>query len=377
MYSQICSWLDDFIGEDPPSELLDVWDLTEWLNECEIVEVFNEVVIPSFKNKQTRDDATSILHSLIWEYYLFRRDEAISKLPSLVDSVIKVKGLVGSVQQSQEWHKEKQSLLTASEFSGILDSNRLRILRGKLRTSFVDEGQMQTVFLSRADGKLNPMAWGLRYEPVVRSIYEKEFGCKVFSGVGRIIHHGLKGLGASPDGIVEDGVRAGRLIEIKAPSSRVLEEDLIPYEYYCQMQVQMEVLDVGAVDYCECRISAVSSWDTLELSGPKWIGAVAVVGLLDDSLTWEYVYSPLFPNNEEGRSAVAAWIPEAGCLEKQIWAVQDWQVLTVIRNRRWWSTVGKPEYEQFFKDLAAARADPMFLLPADEEVTFKQPMFID
>ena len=374
VYSQICSWLDDFIGEDPPNELLDVWDLTEWLTESEIVEVFKEVVLPSFKNKSTRDDAEMILHSLIWEYYLFRRDSSISKLVTNTDAVSRIKLLRGSSQQSEAWHKEKRNLLTASEFSSILDSNRLSVLRSKINISNSINNQ-STVFITNSDGKLNPMAWGMRYEPVVRSVYEKEFGCKVFSGVGRIQHKTYKGLAASPDGIVEDGCRAGRLIEIKAPSSRVLEEDLVPYEYYCQMQIQMEVLDVDSVDYCECRIAHVKSWDNLVLSGPNWIGAVAVIGDIDFIDSWSYVYSPLFENTEDGRLAVSNWLPEGDCLEKQVWAVQDWQVLTVVRNKRWWSSVGHPEYIKFFKDLEKAQADPMFLIP--REMEFDKPMFID
>jgi hypothetical protein len=80
----------------------------------------------------------------------------------------------------------------------------------------------------------------------------------------------------------------------------------------------------------------------------------------------------LFLNNDEGRLAVDNWSVD-NCLEKQKWVIQDWQLLTVLRNRRWWQTVGLPEYEQFIKDLDAARADPLFF----SEDPFTKPMFID
>ena len=198
--------------------------------------------------------------------------------------------------------------------------------------------------------------------------------CKILS-VGRVRHRVLKQLAASPDGLIESGPNAGRLLEIKAPVSRSLEEDIVPYDYYCQMQVQMEVFDIGSVDYCECRLKAVNSWAGVEKNGPLWIGALVVIGFLDDAASWEYVYSPLFPNTDEGRADLSSWSPSGNVLEIQMWTIEDWQLLTVVRNKRWWNTVGLPEYERFIKDLSKARQDPMFLSPDDD---FKsKPMFLD
>lgn len=362
----MCAWLNDFIGQDPPEELLDVWDLTEWIYESEILEIFNEIVLPAFKNKRSRDDAEDIVHSLLWEYFLFRRDSAVASFVNKPESVIRIKELSSCRQQSTEWHMEKRYLVTASEFSDILDNNRVALLRKKTKSGgeFINT---QTVFLTQ-EKRIHAMAWGYRYEPVIRNLYEKVTGNTVFTEVGRVRHPLLKRLAASPDGLVDNG----RLLEIKAPVTRALEEDIIPYEYYCQMQVQMEVLDIGAVDYVECRIRSISEWVDTDSSLPQWIGAVAVVGNLEDSSSWAYVYSPLFMNTEEGRLGVDNWAVE-NCLEKQKWMIEDWQLLTVLRNKRWWLAVGLPEYEQFIKDLDAARADPLFFTDG----TFDKPMFID
>lgn len=371
VYSQMCSWLHDFIGQDPPEELLDVWDLTEWLYESEIIDIFFEIVVPTFKNKRSRDDAEDIVHSLLWEYFLFRRDSAVGLLTNKPEDVMRIKELLSCKQQSGEWHMEKRDLVTASEFSDILDNNRTALLRKKVKAGNGHFVSTQTVFLTK-EKRIHAMAWGFRFEPVVRAIYEKVTGNTVFTEVGRVRHPLLKRLAASPDGLVDSGPGLGRLLEIKAPVTRALEEDIIPYEYYCQMQVQMEVLDVGAVDYCECRISSVTEWSDTDSSLPQWIGAVAVVGVLEDPLSWAYVYSPLFSNTEEGRLGVDNWTVE-NCLEKQKWIIQDWQLLPVLRNRRWWLVVGLPEYEQFIKDLDSARVDPLFFTDG----TFDKPMFID
>ena len=409
VYTQICEWLDDFIGDEPPCELIDVWDLTEWIHESEILDIFEEFVIPSFKNKRSRDDADNILHSLIWEYYLFRRSGYISTLKPDIVGAERIRAVAGSSQQSAEWYKEKRDLLTASEFACILDSRRLGVLRSKVINKLTDGEVPQNVFLSR-DGKLNATAWGIRYEEVVRRLYEKANGCNVLSGIPRLRHPVLGFLAASPDGLVLDGSNAGRLIEIKAPLSRLLEEDVIPQDYYCQMQIQMEVCGAQSADYCECRLGVVKdgAWSDISgAKGPAFVGVVAVVGSIDDYKTWSYKYSPLFPNTEEGRGLALSWKPviidkpannvvEANSdsnymyepspdeevifeiLELQIWEVIDWQIITVPRNKRWWAMVGLPEYQRFVNDIISARADPMYLVPRTfDSEPFPAPMFLD
>jgi len=402
VYSQICDWLNDFV-EGADLELYDVWDCTEWLSESEILSVFEEYVMPTFKTKKGAADASQILHALIWEYYLFRRSAAIAAFSYDVSCYERLKSVASVQQQSQEWLQEKRDLITASEFSTILKDGlaRYQIMREKTVKRISAAAEQQTVFLSR-DGVLAPMAWGHRFEPVVKQIYESVTGSTVYSGLGRLRHPTLKRLAASPDGVVSKGC----LLEIKAPITRDLEDDEIPYEYYCQMQVQMEVCDIGACDYCECRFRSGS--DFVDLSGCQFVGALAVIGLADDYSTWKYVYSPLFPNTDEGRCGAKSWSPlvEGECqtcrldivdgqtaefvscttcsnpgavvLEKCVWQLEDMQKLTVLRNPRWWSTVGLPEYNRFCSDLGKARSDPMYLAPPGIDLfKTRSPMFLD
>jgi len=397
VYSQICEWLDDFIGSDPPCELIDVWDLTEWIHESEVLDIFSEIVIPSFKNKKSRDDAETILHSLIWEYYLFRRGEYINKLSPDTPGFEHIKAMVGSTQQSLEWHREKRDLLTASEFACILDSRRSGLLRSKVVPTLSDGLTPQTVFIS-CDGKLNASAWGTRHEEAVRIIYEAVNSCHVLASIPRLRHSKLDGLAASPDGIVQNGAFAGRLLEIKAPLSRILEDDIVPHDYYCQMQIQMEVCDIESADYCECRFNIVKNGVWSHISGvlPKFVGSLAVVGLSNDYKTWKYVYSPLFTNDDKGRIDALNWKPDIikndettvsdtgiesaseEILELETWEIIDWQVITVARNRRWWRTVGSPEFIRFIDDMKKSRADPLYLLSNKiVDMGSPAPMFID
>jgi hypothetical protein len=148
----------------------------------------------------------------------------------------------------------------------------------------------------------------------------------------------------------------------------------------------MEVCDVGAVEYCECVFKTGSEFAALDISGcvPKYVGGLAVTGFIDDYTSWNYVYSPLFPDTEAGRVEALAWSPELEedgntVLEKKVWQLADMQTVTVLRNPRWWLTVGYPAYVDFSNDLAAAKADPMFLAPSDLTRSSKinYPMFID
>lgn len=416
VYSQICEWLNDFVEADAPEELIDTWDITEWIQDSEIIEIFSDHVLPTFKTKKGREDSEQILLSLIWEYYLFRRAVALNKYVYNVGDFERLKALPSVPQQSAEWLLEKYDLLTASEFSAILNDclERNDLIREKIRKRIrsVDGGQ-QTVFLSNSAGKLPPMAWGHRFEPVVRKIYEATTSTTVYMGLGRVRHPTLGLLAASPDGVIS----TGSLLEIKAPISRDLEKDDIPFDYYCQMQIQMEVCDVGICTYCECRFKSGDTFtESAALEGlPAFVGALAVYGVPNNSSTWKYIYSPLFLDTKEGRLNALAWTPsvlapcittDAECehcvvemnnltgddeivlcekcmyndyvvLEKKVWQIEDWQTLKVLRNKRWWATVGFPGYTRFIKDVDAAKADPMFLTPRDSSRHTLQPMFVD
>jgi putative phage-type endonuclease len=407
VFSQICDWLNDFV-EGSDVILVDTWDCTEWLSESEIISVFEECVTPTFKTKKGASDATQILHALIWEYYLFRRAAAFSEIVYSTDDYERLKSVASVQQHSPEWLMEKCDLITASEFSKIIKDGaaRYNLILEKTVKLLPTTKQQRTVFISN-NGSLEPMAWGHRFEPVVKQIYESVTGFTVYSGLGRLRHSNLKRLAASPDGVVSKGC----LLEIKAPLTREIEDDEIPYEYYCQMQVQMEVCNVQVCDYCECRFRSGS--DFIDMSGcpaGQFVGSVAVVGLDDDYTTWKYVYSPLFPDTETGRCAARAWEPHfksadycqscklhnidgqtteyVSCstcsnpefivLEKCVWQLEAMQLIPVLRNPRWWTTVGLPEYNRFCDDLTKALVDPMYLTPAKIGINkTRRPMFLD
>ena len=89
--------------------------------------------------------------------------------------------------------------------------------------------------------------FGQKYEQVASNIYSQITGSKVHE-FGLIVHPKYQFIGASPDGITQEGV----MLEIKCPSAR----DVHPYpplHYYLQMMIQMECTGLLSCDYLDCR----------------------------------------------------------------------------------------------------------------------------
>jgi len=388
VYSTVCRWLEDYLA-DEELEIHDTWDFIEWIEESEIAEVFKECLLNTLGKAESRRDAEAIFYSLLWEHYLLRRDIYNSQLMPDESVLGRLSSAISVKQQTPEWFSEKRNLVTASEFYLLLDKTKARqtLIREKVRHRISDSNGHgeQIVALTPDKRRLSPMAWGHRYEPVIRNIYAKYVAKGEVCELGRLYHPKLAGLAASPDGLVMCGPRTGRLLEIKAPVSREIEDDIVPEPYYIQIQVQMEVCDVAAVDYCECRISAGPTWSGTGV-GP-YVGVVTVVGAIEDASTWQYEYSPLYENTAAGRALADVWEPIGDVLERHVWEIEKIQTITVKRNPRWWKAVGLPAYNQFWRHVAEARADPMFLSPAflDEVVGEGQgavpvpaePMFVD
>ena len=373
VFSACASWLQDWLEVESPI-LYDDWDLSNWM-ENEMVDATRTFLTFGFKTPKARGDALNILRALFYEHFLFQKQLAISAIPANPDAVERLPKLVQSAQKSAEWHAESRNMLSGHEFGPICvgsRSERYTVLAKKCSPEIVTTGQSdsRTVFLTSEDGRLSAFRWGWRYEPVARMLFEQYISemdgveTTVYDGLGRIRHPSLPRVGASPDGLIMTGKRLGRLLEIKCPISREL-DNRVPLQYYCQMQLQAEVCDVAAVEYLEVQFSAVRQDLVTEsvLRGCKpWIGKVCVCAKSaeEDPAEWTYEYSPLFMATAEGLASCKAWLPPPSCTvihESSIWFVKNWFHTTVLRNKRWWNAVGYPSYMDFWKDVEMARTD--------------------
>ncbi len=383
VYSACVAWFQDWVEADPPI-LYDEWDLNQWML-YEMRQATHMFLQTAFHSHRARNDAVMILRALYYEYFLFQKARALAALSPRDDVVARLPHAPQTPQKTAAWHAESREMLSGHEFGGVIEGGAAEynaILAKKcgrvIQVAEEDELiESQTVYVTPPEG-LSPFKWGWRYEPVARDIFERCFtdapACTesaVYDALGRIKHPSLPRLGASPDGLITAGPKRGRLLELKCPTTRVLNGS-IPFRYWVQMQLQAEVCDTDAVEYFEVALGAATdpSDETLLGSVLPWIGKVCVVAPSVDAplTTHKYAYSPLYPATASGAADVRAWKPEdeeGELLEVQIWWVKAYTQTTVLRNKRWWSDVGQPAYEKLWADVEAARADGRYKPRAD------------
>jgi hypothetical protein len=192
--------------------------------------------------------------------------------------------------------------------------------------------------------EMGPFDWGIRFEPVVKQILEKKWGAKI-AEAGRIMHPTDTHIAASPDGIIleaEDNARVGRLLEIKCPITRAIGGG-VPHDYWCQMQVQMEVTGVGECEYVEVKIQSLQGGET-DLSGV----ADGHVWLLQNPQTCEmrYAYTEL----EAAPLKAAGW----DTTETIPWRLAGMYAVTVTRDKGWFQETAELR-RQFWENVEKAR----------------------
>jgi hypothetical protein len=299
------------------------------------------------------------------DWFRQHRELEVDSLQTLTEAQIKaILDTPQTVQHSADWYTQRRNRLTASEFSNVLTGSRERLLKTKLDTTSQDRPLQSPVALAQADGEMIATSWGHRFEPIVRSIYELELAGPntVCDTLGRFTHRTYPWLSASPDGIVTKGPLAGRLREIKAPKNRQ-PDTYVPSEYYVQMQIQMEVCDLEAVDFVEAQFGQQVMYsinqqdqedflDIEKLPPAKWYGMIAVYGDLDTPSTWSYKYG------EPAESIEDLMQPEPSdqpLLEVAVWYLKGWYPRTVLRNPNWWGSVGQPAAELFWAEVLSRR----------------------
>ena len=242
-------------------------------------------------------------------------------------------------QRTSEWYKETKNIITASEISAIWKTPRAR---AALVMSKVGEAAEISVKRNSAfpRAKTGPMDWGVRYEPVVKQILETTLGAKI-QELGRIRHRENPRVAASPDGLIieaADPKLVGTLVEIKCPPTRVI-NDKIPFDYWCQMQLQMEVCDSPSCEFVEVKFKELDedAKSSQELHG--WI----ILEGNQESMDLRYIYSDKATGQE-------GWVE----IERYQWEVAQLRRVTLARDPVWFQASQK-DLEAFWKDVEAAR----------------------
>jgi putative phage-type endonuclease len=247
-------------------------------------------------------------------------------------------------QRSPEWYVFRENMITASDWGKVMGyiGNDVELLRNKLGiTQF--KGNAATQF-------------GTKYEAVATSIYEKRMDKKVIDfGCLRHPNPDLFFLGASPDGISNDGI----MLEIKCPTSREILP--IPTTYYwAQMQGQMEICDLERCDFLECKIEEYADEEAytedISLDNSRESGVIVSFKKKDGALVHEY--SPFFLQGAPLQEWIINHIKEKTLLPKfadrleylgaSYWYIKFYQCVPVFRDREWFD-IAKVKLAEFYE----------------------------
>ena len=158
-------------------------------------------------------------------------------------------------QKSIEWLQQRHNIITSSEVASALDAN--------LYESSTDLLKRKCMPLSETNSSSKSTDWGEKYESIAKRIFEKITDEKI-TDVGLIIHETIPWLGASPDALVF----SKKLLEIKCPFYRNIIDGHIPYYYWIQTQIQMEVCDLDECYFLQCKFEE----DLSDINGYKYYG---------------------------------------------------------------------------------------------------------
>jgi putative phage-type endonuclease len=140
-------------------------------------------------------------------------------------------------QRSQEWLDLRDNMITASDIASAIGENHYESV-----DAFIKKKVLKTKWAGNAATQ-----HGTLLEPFVRDLYDQTTGRKSHE-IGLVRHRTYTWLGASPDGVTEDGL----LIEIKCPLTRKIEAK-VPKHYLPQVQLQLEITDLEECDFIQFK----------------------------------------------------------------------------------------------------------------------------
>ena len=161
------------------------------------------------------------------------------------------------IQKSDDWLKQRKMSCGGSECGTLLNKNK-----HQAQYTFILDKVLGAVFKGNA-----ATYHGNVFEDVVRMMYEynNDVYTEEFSSMR---HENISILAASPDGIVSPYCRdkktptklVGRMLEIKCPTMRRIKysgeicDTICPVYYWCQIQHQLECLNLDECDFIQCNI---------------------------------------------------------------------------------------------------------------------------
>lgn len=235
----------------------------------------------------------------------------------------KLRDLPKMEQRTPVWYEARQTMITASDFAQALGKGKFGTQKQFFQKKCGYEKDSFDMFKAA-------LCWGVMFEPVAADAYVHFNKCKLYD-FGLLRHPTLDWVGASPDGINENGV----MLEIKCPFKRKITGE-IPSQYYYQMQGQLDVCDLDECDYLECEFLEYENEREFikhfsDNNNPK--GIVIELHQTDSNTNSKYVYSPFVYHAD--RNNTIDWLHHhlAHRNMSEVVKVHYWQLFTYSTSR--------------------------------------------
>jgi hypothetical protein len=265
-------------------------------------------------------------------------------------------------QRTAAWYAEMTNIISASEIGNLFASP---YQRGKMVMSKVLPYKPRNQPLAVLSSTMSAFDWGIRFEPVVKLIYEYKYGVEL-KELGRMYHPNDGRCTASPDGLVYScpkNERTGRLVEIKCPVTREIDGS-IPKDYYAQIQLQLQVTGLKKCDYIEAVFSSKYNNICFKEGPGLYNGYIGLIRYADftNNNEFYYVYSPV--------NIDSSWTPDIKENEEIVeivpWYLLNWGEQIVTRNDEWWQNL-QPIIHNFWEDVEKAKRGE-FIIPESTRI---------
>ena len=264
---------------------------------------------------------------------------------SVLDELISRKQLS---QRTPEWYAQMATVISASELGKLFGAPRER---AKLVLSKTVPYVQRFQPLAVPSDSMSAFDWGIRFEPVVKQIYEHKYGVTI-KELGRLSHQVDPRCTASPDGLIytcPKNERTGRLIEIKCPVTREIDGS-VPKDYYAQMQMQLHVTGLHVCEYVEAVFTSVYNQTMLREGPGQYNGFIAVIRYneMKGDQEFYYLYSPV--------NVALDWMPivDEEIVEIIPWRLHQWKEQLIKKSEEWWASI-QPALDSFWKDVEKAK----------------------
>jgi len=261
-------------------------------------------------------------------------------------------------QGTIEWFKFRWNHITASSAWKALeqDATKNQLILDKCKP--INTAKYSRVNITSATHH------GHKFEPLSILIYEHLYKTKI-GEYGCIENDNYPHLAASPDGIniKIDNPRYGRALEIKNPTSREI-TGIPKKEYWVQMQMQMECLNLDECDFLETSFKEYKTETEYltdgEFNKTKNDQKKGIILCFNDGSKPVYEYMPLtittYSQYDEWRDKIIndniglTWINDT------YWYLEKMSCVLVRRNKLWFNAI-KHKFKELWNLILKERQD--------------------